>query len=71
MQSWLATTVPHTVLGAQVDAKIFPDPFYGMNLRLEFLSTPDALAFLVFAMLLGLLGTYMSVSKHLSEIQPQ
>ena len=30
---WLATTVPHTVLGAQVDAKIFPDPFFGMNLR--------------------------------------
>jgi exo-1,4-beta-D-glucosaminidase len=32
-QSWLATTVPHTVLGAQVDAKLFPDPFYGLNLR--------------------------------------
>ena len=30
---WLATTVPHTVLGAQVDAKLFPDPFFGMNLR--------------------------------------
>ncbi|MBV9075343.1 MAG: glycosyl hydrolase family 2, partial [Acidobacteria bacterium] len=30
---WLATTVPHTVLGAQIDAKLFPDPFYGMNLR--------------------------------------
>ena len=33
VQNWLATTVPHTVLGAQVDAKLFPDPFYGMNLR--------------------------------------
>ena len=33
VQGWLATTVPHTVLGAQVDAKLFPDPFYGMNLR--------------------------------------
>src|SRR5579872_1268083 len=32
-QSWLSTTVPHTVLGAQVDAKLFPDPFFGMNLR--------------------------------------
>src|SRR5579884_201928 len=32
-QSWLATTVPHTVEGAQVDAKLFPDPFYAMNLR--------------------------------------
>ena len=33
LQSWLGTTIPHTVLGAQVDAKIFPDPFFGMNLR--------------------------------------
>ena len=32
-QGWLTTTVPHTVLGAQVDAKLFPDPFYGKNLR--------------------------------------
>lgn len=32
-QNWLATTVPHTVEGAQVDAKLFPDPFYAMNLR--------------------------------------
>ncbi|HKR31490.1 MAG TPA: beta galactosidase jelly roll domain-containing protein [Terriglobales bacterium] len=32
-QNWLAATVPHTVEGAQVDAKLFPDPFYGMNLR--------------------------------------
>lgn len=30
---WLPTTVPHTVLGAQVDAKLFADPFFGMNLR--------------------------------------
>jgi len=27
VQGWLATSVPHTVLGAQVDAKLFPDPF--------------------------------------------
>jgi exo-1,4-beta-D-glucosaminidase len=33
VQDWLATTVPHTVLGAQIDAKMFPDPFFGMNLR--------------------------------------
>lgn len=30
---WINTTVPHTVLGAQVDAGIFPDPYFGMNLR--------------------------------------
>ena len=33
VSGWLATTVPHTVLGAQVDAKLFADPFFGMNLR--------------------------------------
>lgn len=33
VDGWLATSVPHTVLGAQVDAKLFPDPFTGMNLR--------------------------------------
>src|SRR5438105_5662189 len=32
-QRWMTITVPHTVLGAQVDAKLFPDPFFGMNLR--------------------------------------
>lgn len=30
---WIETTVPHTVLGAQVDAGIFPDPYFAMNLR--------------------------------------
>ena len=30
---WIATTVPHTVLGAQVDAKIFRNPYFGKNLR--------------------------------------
>ncbi|HWC15512.1 MAG TPA: beta galactosidase jelly roll domain-containing protein, partial [Terriglobales bacterium] len=33
LPGWLATTIPHTVLGAQVDAKLFSDPFYGKNLR--------------------------------------
>ena len=30
---WIPTSVPHTVLGAQVDAGVYPDPFFGMNLR--------------------------------------
>ena len=30
---WIDTPVPYTVLGAQVDAGIFKDPFYGMDLR--------------------------------------
>jgi cell division transport system permease protein len=45
--------------------------FYGVDLRLGFFSWADALAFLAFATLLGLLGTFLSVSKHLSEIQPR
>ncbi|HEX7018698.1 MAG TPA: hypothetical protein VF159_01700, partial [Gemmatimonadaceae bacterium] len=30
---WIATTVPSTVVGAQVDAGMFKDPFFGMNFR--------------------------------------
>jgi exo-1,4-beta-D-glucosaminidase len=30
---WLKTSVPNTVLAAQVAAKVFPDPYFGMNLR--------------------------------------
>ncbi len=30
---WLKTAVPSTVLAAQVDAGVFPDPYFGMNLR--------------------------------------
>jgi exo-1,4-beta-D-glucosaminidase len=30
---WLKTTVPSTVLASQTAASVFPDPYYGMNLR--------------------------------------
>ncbi|HEY3706660.1 MAG TPA: glycosyl hydrolase family 2 [Terracidiphilus sp.] len=30
---WLETTVPNTVLAAQVAGKVYPDPYFGMNLR--------------------------------------
>jgi exo-1,4-beta-D-glucosaminidase len=30
---WLETSVPSTVLAAQVADKVFPDPYFGMNLR--------------------------------------
>ena len=33
VDGWIATTVPSTVLAAQVAAGVFPDPFFGMNLR--------------------------------------
>ena len=31
--NWLKATVPSTVLAAQVAAGVFPDPYFGMNLR--------------------------------------
>jgi len=31
--SWLKTSVPSTVLAAQVAGKVYPDPYFGMNLR--------------------------------------
>lgn len=33
VRDWLQTTVPNTVLAAQTAAKIYPDPYFGMNLR--------------------------------------
>ncbi len=32
-KDWIATTVPNTVVAALVAAKIYPDPYYAMNLR--------------------------------------
>lgn len=32
-EGWIATSVPATVLAAQVAAGIYPDPYYGLNLR--------------------------------------
>ena len=32
-QGWLKTAVPSTVLASQAAAGIYPDPYYGMNLR--------------------------------------
>ena len=32
-EGWIVTSVPATVLAAQVAAGIYPDPYYGMNLR--------------------------------------
>src|SRR6202453_1447934 len=33
LDGWLKTAVPSTVLAAQAAAGVFPDPYYGMNLR--------------------------------------
>ena len=32
-QGWLKTAVPNTVLASQAAAGVYPDPYYGMNLR--------------------------------------
>src|ERR1043165_5785363 len=31
---WYGATIPSTVVGALVEDRVYPDPFYGMNLRL-------------------------------------
>src|SRR5947208_16617701 len=32
-RDWYATSVPATVLTALINNKLYPDPYYGMNLR--------------------------------------
>jgi len=44
---------------------------YGSNFKLSFFGLSDCLALLAFAAILGWFGAYMSVSRHLSEIEPQ
>ena len=43
--------------------------FYGSDFRLDFFGFPDCLAVLAFAAVLGWLGAYMSVSRHLANTQ--
>jgi cell division transport system permease protein len=44
---------------------------YGSDFELAFFGLSDCLALLVFAAVLGWLGSYMSVSRHLSGIEPK
>ncbi len=44
---------------------------YGSDFRLSFFGVPDCLALLAFAAILGWLGAYMSVSRHLHGIEPR
>jgi cell division transport system permease protein len=44
---------------------------YGSDFRLGFFGFPDCLALLAFAAVLGWLGAYMSVSRHLADIEPR
>jgi exo-1,4-beta-D-glucosaminidase len=32
-EGWINAVIPGTVLGSQIEAGLFPDPFFGMNLR--------------------------------------
>jgi cell division transport system permease protein len=43
---------------------------YGSDFRLGFFGFPDCLALLAFAAVLGWLGAYVSVSKHLADMGP-
>lgn len=44
---------------------------YGSSFRLNYLSAADSLTLLVFAAALGWLGAWLSVSKHLWQIEPR
>lgn len=44
---------------------------YGSDYKLGFFGIPDCLTLLAFGALLGWLGAYMSVSRHLSAIEPR
>ena len=44
---------------------------YGSSFRLAFLAPGDALAVLLFSAVLGWLGAFLSVSRHLLEIEPR
>jgi cell division transport system permease protein len=44
---------------------------YGSDFRLGFFGLSDCAALLTFAAVLGWLGAYMSVSRHLSGIEPR
>lgn len=44
---------------------------YGSDFRLDFFGLADCLALLGFSAILGWFGAYMSVSKHLYEIEPE
>lgn len=44
---------------------------YGSDFRLGFFGVADCFALLAFAAMLGWLGAYMSVSRHLSAIEPR
>jgi cell division transport system permease protein len=44
---------------------------YGSDFRLGFLGFADCLALVAFAAMLGWLGSYMSVSRHLADIEPR
>jgi len=44
---------------------------YGSDFRLTYLGFADSVSLLAFAAMLGWLGSYMSVSRHLSDIEPR
>ncbi len=46
-------------------------PLYGVEVHLRFISAGDAVSVVFFASVLGWMGTYLSVSKHLYQIEPR
>lgn len=66
--AWLIVTATLHLLNASIDRLA---SLYNLNFHLVAPPTGDILALLVFATLLGWLGAFLSVGRHLREIEPQ
>lgn len=66
--AWLIVTATFHLLNASIDRLA---SLYNLNFHLVVPPTGDVLALLVFATLLGWLGAFLSVGRHLREIEPR
>jgi cell division transport system permease protein len=66
--AWLIVAATFHLLNASID---WLASLYNLNFHLEVPPAGDVLALLVFATLLGWLGAFLSVGRHLREIEPQ
>ncbi|WP_435627602.1 permease-like cell division protein FtsX [Candidatus Ferrigenium straubiae] len=68
IMAWLIVTLSLLLLNAQLGAL---SQLYGSSLTLRPLSPGDSLSLLLFSVYLGWLGAWLSVARHLSQIEPR
>ena len=68
IMAWLLITLSLALLNHQLDAL---SQLYASQLALHPLSIGDSLTLLLFSMYLGWLGAWLSVARHLSQIEPR